>query len=1356
MHAHNPPTHPRPYAALGTGFYRRLGTLLASISLLAFAALALSASPALAEVVHPYRTQLTGTPTGPGGAEVPFGDVCGVAVDPATQDLYVADTDNNVIDVFSSAGKYERQISGAGIPSHEFGHTGAAYHGEELFGGACSVAVSDKTGDLYVAESVAEHEGYGAHQPGFLYVFGAKGEYLKTITGFQSPHVAVDQSSGDVYVDSAGGEVVDVFNEANEYQSQIATAGVPIPWALAANSSGDVYLTGLIGGVYELNPFGSEIAQFGVGETGRYMFGVAVDSEGNVYALQTSNLYNENGGVSAVVDEFDSAGTLLHQTTGVPTGPDDRDPRRFGYSEGIAVNASGEMYVADASSHVVDVFGPGVFVAKVTSAPASPVTDTNAVLAGGVDPEGVAVTECVFEYGETEAYGKTAPCETEHGGPIGSGTSEVPVHADVTGLKPSTVYHYRLTAANANGTNYAPDATLRTTGPPTVDRWSAEKLTKTTERLKAEVNPSGFATEVYVQYGETTAYGSSTTPVDIGSGTTDQSATFELTKLKSGVTYHYRVVSSNSQNQPGSPTDGPDATFTPIPPAFVDEQSSSASSASAELSARVEDFDTASNYFFEYGSSEGCFASKTCLTTPVEAIAAASAVVPISARHVEGLLPHTLYYYRVIVSNSYGTVDGSPLDFSTLALGFPGLPDGRVFEMVTPPFNDNADVSVPKNQAFPEAPGGTGTPSGNPFQAAADGDAVSYAGDPTTGGSGEDGKNEYLATRNSEGGWSQVNVQPPGLEKPVYLAFSGELSVGVLQSADPLVPGAPATEATVYATAPGSGSYTLLDGGEGFAGGNAGTSTVPAFSHVLTFSHVLFNPGHGPEAGALADATSGRLLPVSVLPDGQTTSEAMFGAPQLGGISQQAVLDRAISADGSRIFWTSDGAPIYGGDGADLLGYDPKALYVRENDTSPDARTVLISEGEPLFWGANSEGSEVLYTKQDGLYQFDVETGQTTTLAPPAGEVKGVVGSSENGEYVYFAAGGVLGDGAARGAVPETCQKPTEPIQTNPGTPCNLYLRHAGETTFIVALPPRANGTTDEDDANLVFGVWEQSLADRMAEVTPDGRSLVFTTLGSTAFGGGGTPSETYLYSVGSGGAGSLTCVSCSPSVEVSSVGGVPPGVGAAGGFLPASGDQSNATYQQRWVSEDGDQVFFDSFSKLVPQDVNGLQNVYEWERDGAPGGSCTTSPGCVYLLTGGTSAAWSSFLDASANGENVFVITRAQLTPSDENDAYNVFDARVGGVQPPVKTECEGTGCQGVPPAPPIFATPSSATITGAESYEQGGRELNPPPPPKKVVKKTVKCKRGFVKKKNKCVRTKKKKTKAKKSAHTNRRTPR
>ncbi len=76
-------------------------------------------------------------------------------------------------------------------------------------------------------------------------------------------------------------------------------------------------------------------------------------------------------------------------------------------------------------------------------------SDTLATLNGEVNPEGVQVTECFFEYGETTSYGNTASCVVDGGGEIGSGTSAVPVQAELTGLTLGHRYHYRLIAANA-------------------------------------------------------------------------------------------------------------------------------------------------------------------------------------------------------------------------------------------------------------------------------------------------------------------------------------------------------------------------------------------------------------------------------------------------------------------------------------------------------------------------------------------------------------------------------------------------------------------------------------------------------------------------------------------------------------------------------------------------------------------------------------------------------------------------------------------------------------------------------------------------------------------------------------------
>ena len=114
-----------------------------------------------------------------------------------------------------------------------------------------------------------------------------------------------------------------------------------------------------------------------------------------------------------------------------------------------------------------------------------------------------------------------------------------------------------------------------------------------------------------------------------------------------------------------------------------------------------------------------------------------------------------------------------------------------------------------------------------------------------------------------------------------------------------------------------------------------------------------------------------------------------------------------------------------------------------------------------------------------------------------------------------------------------------------------------------------------------------------------------------------------------------------------------------------------------------------------------------------------------------------SYLIGASADGDDVFFASRADLVAQDRTDDEVVYDAHAGGVQPPEPVVCAGAGCQGVPPAPPIFATPASVTFNGVGNY--------PPPSSSSTTKKTtknktVKCAKGKRLSHGKCVKTKKK----------------
>jgi len=91
----------------------------------------------------------------------------------------------------------------------------------------------------------------------------------------------------------------------------------------------------------------------------------------------------------------------------------------------------------------------------VTTGLATNVTPISATLNGTVNPNGL-LTNYYFQWGTTTAYGHTTTSQ-----PAGSGTGNVAVSANLTGLSPNTTYHYQLVATNSNGTNYGADSMFK-------------------------------------------------------------------------------------------------------------------------------------------------------------------------------------------------------------------------------------------------------------------------------------------------------------------------------------------------------------------------------------------------------------------------------------------------------------------------------------------------------------------------------------------------------------------------------------------------------------------------------------------------------------------------------------------------------------------------------------------------------------------------------------------------------------------------------------------------------------------------------------------------------------------------------
>jgi hypothetical protein len=216
--------------------------------------------------------------------------------------------------------------------------------------------------------------------------------------------------------------------------------------------------------------------------------------------------------------------------------------------------SNGHIYIGNHEGHLIS------FSAKaptVVTGAASAVTQTSATLNASVNPNGVEVGECKFEYGATTSYGSSAPCTPAPG----SGTNPVAVSAAVTGLSPNTTYHFTVVAKNVGGTSSGSDQTFTTLlpPPPTVVTGAASAVAQTSATLNATVNPNGVqVSECKFEYGPTEAYGSSapcTPPPGSGTGAIPVSAALE--SLAENTTYHFRIFATDANGT----SVGADATF---------------------------------------------------------------------------------------------------------------------------------------------------------------------------------------------------------------------------------------------------------------------------------------------------------------------------------------------------------------------------------------------------------------------------------------------------------------------------------------------------------------------------------------------------------------------------------------------------------------------------------------------------------------------------------------------------------------------------------------------------------------------------------------------------------------------------
>ena len=411
-------------------------------------------SPAFGATGHSFLSALTAA--GGSGLVEPVA----VGVDHADGHVFVSDEGVGVVDVYDAAGKYLTQFGGGELD-------------------AVGIAVDEATGAVYVADGFEDEvfvfEPRGAQ---YLLVGEWNGESLPGGGFGEVTGVAVDNSagpsSGDVYVVDAEDEeldvgVADLFRprpsgpeegQEGELVRVLSKGRMEEPNGIALDpESGRVYVADQAkGAVYEYSDTGTYEGKMNGSSSPQGSFYGKEEEEGNVTGVAVDPVSHDllvAEGERDQIAEFSAAGEWVGWIPSLVEAP-------LVEPHGVAVGATGELYVADAGLARVDVYGRGTSVPGVITEKASKPSRTTATLSGVVDGVGKA-GRYFFQYGPSEALGSSTD-------PVAFSGGAEPASTTLEGLTAGSSYFFRLVAENENGASYGIIHELKTS--PAVEKVS--------------------------------------------------------------------------------------------------------------------------------------------------------------------------------------------------------------------------------------------------------------------------------------------------------------------------------------------------------------------------------------------------------------------------------------------------------------------------------------------------------------------------------------------------------------------------------------------------------------------------------------------------------------------------------------------------------------------------------------------------------------------------------------------------------------------------------------------------------------------------------------------------------------------
>ncbi len=1112
-------------------------------------------------------------------------------------------------------------------------------------------------------------------------------------------NIAVDQATGAVYVAD--------FNHISVFSAVGAVAG-QLGWGVKDGSDELQFCTaqsGCQGGNFtpgtEAGKFESEFGEIEIG-------GLAVDAAGNLYVADPGNRRIDVFKPTLVENSITGEEVMTGMTFvrafgwGVATGASEfeictvaasclrgaegSEEGQFGFASptSIAIDSEGNIFALDAANGRVEEFNstPEPVAKEFGAAALTEVFGAGPLKSIAVDstdtPNHILVSA-------QRNGGPAAVAELDHTGANALGAGEVQ-GAD---LAVESTNGLAVAPASLGGNIYLTTYTENTlfgvyvlNEAPTIEPVTIHAATTAT--FEGEVLSGGLDVKYHFETSTDGGETWSALPSEEVSAQAGRIAVEQEAEHLAG-SQHYQVRLVEERNTGGrAASSAVEFDTDPAAPEIRDTRATAVTQAGANLHARLNPENEATEYRFQYVDDADFQASgyANAKSIPLEdaELPAGNAFVSLS-RVLSGLAPATTYHFRLLATNGSGTTEGEASEdraFTTLAAPVAGLPDGRGYELVSPANSGGLVPSGTLNVL-------SALPSDGVFNyplASPNGESVIfYIGSGALPGLGASGTGDRYEAIRGEDGWSTRYIGPKATEaeypSPQGVAADHGYTffgVGTLAERGSLKTGC---SKCTYLRYPDG---TIKPLGEGSLGTNkeaVGNYITPDGSHVIFTSRGHLEP-EAPTSvftSAVYDRTSDGVTHVISLPNNATpTANSSY---------------KGSSADGSAVAFETGGT-----------------LYLRRNDIE----TVTIGAGG-RFAGLSADGERLFYLTGDSenkgvmrgeLHTCEVSGGSCTPIAIGSGGESAVVNVSTDGSHVYFLSPQVLdatinenGEEAEAGAENLYAWNAANPgsarfvAQVTAGDVVNVISASSARLSGLGLWTGAIHGNGVLSTGGLGFGVGEDP-----SRTTPDGDTLLFQSRARLTPYENDGHIEVYRYDAASG---EISCPSCNPTnVEAS----------ADATLEDPTGIQTEAPLSPRAeianITEDGQKVFFESGEALVAGDNNGKGDVYEWEAEGQ--GGCAAAKGCLRLISSGHSSGRSYLYAMTPNGHDVFIRTADNLVPQDKNQGVPaIYDAREGGGFPVAAPAagCEGEACQG-PSTPPNDPTPASSSFEGAGNVRE------------------------------------------------------